>query len=269
VVVRELSDAEMLTIGSQENLQRQDLGPLEEAQLIAWHERVFFGKNQAEIGAMLGKSSDWVSVRSRIYRLPDALKARLQQRPRAIAQMLEIATLFSTQPDDAVALADRVVVENLSLDVVRAHIRGYARPERHTPTALSSITPNVPEVYDAPWEDVERQQTSPRPVEEASSGYPREPGEATVHEHIRTDEPITGHRSGTGEAGAAAPLGPAVDDVSDLVLLEEAAAALALIASRSSTLPSGRRTTQVLEQLKRSLAEIQSGFHRASSKGKD
>jgi hypothetical protein len=50
-----------------------------------------------------------------------------------------------------------------------------------------------------------------------------------------------------------------------LLLLEEAAAALALIASRPSELPSGRRTTQVLEQIERSLVEIQSGFHRADS----
>jgi ParB-like chromosome segregation protein Spo0J len=40
VIVREISDEEMLTIGAQENLQRQDLDPVEEAQIIAWHERV-------------------------------------------------------------------------------------------------------------------------------------------------------------------------------------------------------------------------------------
>jgi hypothetical protein len=51
--VREISDAELLTIGAQENSQRQDLDPIEEAQIVAWHERMFFDKNQAEIGAML------------------------------------------------------------------------------------------------------------------------------------------------------------------------------------------------------------------------
>lgn len=79
VIVRQISDEQMLMIGAQENLQRQDLDPLEEAQLIAWHERLFFDKNQAAIGAMLGKSSDWVSTRSRLHKLPDALKDRLRQ----------------------------------------------------------------------------------------------------------------------------------------------------------------------------------------------
>jgi ParB family chromosome partitioning protein len=93
VIVRSVSDEQMLMIGAQENLQRQDLDPVEEAQLVAWHERMFADKNQAEIGAMLGKSSDWVSTRSRIYRLPDRLKERLRQRPRAISQMLELGVL--------------------------------------------------------------------------------------------------------------------------------------------------------------------------------
>jgi ParB family chromosome partitioning protein len=75
VIVREISDEQMLTIGAQENLQRQDLDPVEEAQIVAWHERLFFDKNQAEIGVLLGKSSDWVSTRSRIHKLPDALKS--------------------------------------------------------------------------------------------------------------------------------------------------------------------------------------------------
>jgi ParB family chromosome partitioning protein len=85
VVVRDIGDDRMLTIGAQENLQRQDLDPIEEAQIVAWHQRMFSDKNQAQIGAMLGKSSDWVSIRARIYKLPDELKERLRQRPRAIS----------------------------------------------------------------------------------------------------------------------------------------------------------------------------------------
>ena len=63
---------------------------------MAWHERAFFDKNQTQIGALLGKSSDWVSVRSRIHKPPDDLKERIRQRPRAISQLLELApTLYA------------------------------------------------------------------------------------------------------------------------------------------------------------------------------
>jgi ParB family transcriptional regulator, chromosome partitioning protein len=118
VIVREVSDEHMLTIGAQENLQRKDLDPIEEAQIVAWHEHAFFDKNQAQIGALLGKSSDWVSVRSRVHKLPDDLKDRIRQRPRAISQLLELGPLYAQQPAAALALADRVVHENLTLDAI-------------------------------------------------------------------------------------------------------------------------------------------------------
>ena len=120
VVAREIDDAQLLIIGAQENLQRQDLDPLEEAQIVAWHERMFFDKNQADIGAMLGKSSDWVSVRSRIHILPDVLKERLRQQPRAIGQMLELSMFYTQQPAMAELLADRVVNENVTVAAIRS-----------------------------------------------------------------------------------------------------------------------------------------------------
>jgi ParB family transcriptional regulator, chromosome partitioning protein len=152
VIVRQVSDEHMLTIGAQENLQRQDLDPLEEAQIIAWHERLFFDKNQAAIGAMLGKSSDWVSTRSRIHKLPEALKDRLRLRPRAISQILELATLYTQQQNTALIVADRVVHEHLTLDAVRGLTRGYMRPEspptvdrepKHKHRGATTLVPDI------------------------------------------------------------------------------------------------------------------------------
>jgi ParB/RepB/Spo0J family partition protein len=152
VIVRQISDEQMLMIGAQENLQRQDLDPLEEAQIIAWHERLFFDKNQAAIGAMLGKSSDWVSTRSRIHKLPEALKDRLRLRPRAISQILELATLYMQQQDTALIVADRVVHEHLTLDAVRSLTRGYLRPEplppierenKHNHRGAATLVPEI------------------------------------------------------------------------------------------------------------------------------
>jgi ParB family transcriptional regulator, chromosome partitioning protein len=143
VVVRDVTDAQMLTIGAQENLQRQDLDPLEEAQIVAWAERMFFDKNQAEIGAMLGKSEDWVRLRSRVAKLPDVLKDRLRVRPRAMSQILELATLYREDAGTALALADRVVSEQLTLDRVRQLVRSLARP-----VPASSASP--PTRHDSP-----------------------------------------------------------------------------------------------------------------------
>jgi ParB/RepB/Spo0J family partition protein len=127
VVVRDVTDERMLTIGAQENLQRADLTPLEEAQIVAWHEKTFYPASQAVIGGMLGKSESWVKTRSRIHRLPDALKDRLRARPGAVSQIVELGVFYEQQPLAAVTLADRVVQEHMSLNAVRAAIRDYAR----------------------------------------------------------------------------------------------------------------------------------------------
>jgi ParB family transcriptional regulator, chromosome partitioning protein len=240
VVVRELSDAEMLTIGAQENLQRQDLDPVEEAQLVAWHERVFFGKNQAEIGSMLGKSSDWVSVRARIHRLPGELKVRLRQRPRAIAQMLELGVLFVQQPEETIALADRVVQENLSLDAVRALVRGYNRPER--PASGAPPTAKMPTSSALADGRTNSEPASPRrePVKPAGNG--RDSGNQERKAVHSEGEPFL------------SPI--ASGDAADWLLLEEAAAAVELVASRASGLPRGAQTTHTLDRLARALDQI-------------
>ena len=128
VVIREIGDQQLLTIGAQENLQRQDLDPVEEAQLVAWHQQMYFDKNLGEIGALVGKSEDWVKTRSRIHKLPEPLKQRLRQRPRAISQMLELGALYTREPEAALSLAEQVVQEQLTLDAVRTAARNYVRP---------------------------------------------------------------------------------------------------------------------------------------------
>jgi hypothetical protein len=120
-------------------------------------QRMFSDKNQAEIGAMLGKSSDWVSMRARIHNLPEALKERQLQRPRAISQMLELGTLYTRQPAMAGDLTDRVIQENLTLEVVRHLVRGYARPEKRE----HQVGANTPQA--APKQSDTRRSTAQRP----------------------------------------------------------------------------------------------------------
>lgn len=249
VIVRSVSDEQMLLIGAQENLQRQDLDPVEEAQLVAWHERMFGNKNQTEIGAMLGKSSDWVSTRSRIHRLPDGLKERLRQRPRAISQMLELGVLDAQQPDAALELADRVVNENLTLNALRALIRGYTRPEQREPnaepanrrgaaTSVQDITSMSPDLFTS--SDLREAENNRR-------------GAATQVPSAAT--PSVTH----SDRGRASLAGQSIDDTPDtanLAALQHAATTLASIAARAEQLPGGTLTLQVIDQAERALRQM-------------
>ena len=197
VVVRPLSNAQLLTIGAQENLQREDLDPVEEAQIVAWHQSVYADKTQSDIGQMLGKSLSWVKSRSRIAQLPDALKVYLRQRPRAVDQLLDIGKWYEDEPDAAIQLAERVVREGLTADAVREVVRGYIRPaaretsEKKFGTELSvknrTIAPPPEEGEPHPIQDQARDTSKRAAPESGTSGAVAVRREASsVHRDVVT-----------------------------------------------------------------------------------
>ena len=78
VVVRELADAEALEIAIIENVQRADLNAIEEA--AAYQELIDrFGRTQEQVAQDVGKSRSHVANTIRLLRLPDSVKALLQE----------------------------------------------------------------------------------------------------------------------------------------------------------------------------------------------
>jgi ParB family chromosome partitioning protein len=77
VVVKDLSDAEALEVALIENLQRQDLTPLEEAD---GYKRLMdeFAHTQEKLAETVGKSRSHVANMMRLLGLPDAVKDMLQ-----------------------------------------------------------------------------------------------------------------------------------------------------------------------------------------------
>jgi len=76
VVIRSLSDEQMLVVALVENLQREDLNPLEEAQ---GYQRLVdeFGLTQEEVGRHVGRDRSTVSNTLRLLTLPAAVRALL------------------------------------------------------------------------------------------------------------------------------------------------------------------------------------------------
>jgi ParB family chromosome partitioning protein len=76
VIVRELRDQEALEIAIVENLQREDLNPVEEAR--AFRQLLEFGANQEEIGRAVGKSRSAVANSLRLLTLPERALTALE-----------------------------------------------------------------------------------------------------------------------------------------------------------------------------------------------
>lgn len=109
VLVRSLSDTETLEIGLIENIQRQDLNPVEEAdgyhRLVSEH-----GHSASDVARLVSKSRSHVANMLRLLDLPPAVRELL------VAGTLSAghARALITTPDPA-ALARQVVAQGLSV----------------------------------------------------------------------------------------------------------------------------------------------------------
>ena len=111
-LIRELTDSEVMQIALIENLQREDLKPLEEAQgYQALMEE--FGFTQDEISKSVGKSRPAVTNALRLLNLPEAVRGMLA---RGDLSAGHARTLLSFKDETAMlAAAKRVVAEGLSV----------------------------------------------------------------------------------------------------------------------------------------------------------
>ena len=111
-LIRELTDSEVMQIALIENLQREDLKPLEEAQgYQALMEE--FGFTQDEISKSVGKSRPAVTNALRLLNLPEAVRGMLA---RGDLSAGHARTLLNFKDEAAMlAAAKRVVAEGLSV----------------------------------------------------------------------------------------------------------------------------------------------------------
>ena len=128
VLVRELGDGEALEVALVENLQRQDLSPLEEAEGFR---RLMedFGHTQEALAKVVGKSRSHVANCLRLLTLPEPVKALVDTGELTAGHARALVTAA-----DPTALAAEVVARGLT---VRA-TEDLARDDRSPPTGPES-----------------------------------------------------------------------------------------------------------------------------------
>jgi ParB family chromosome partitioning protein len=120
VVIRPFGDSEVLEIALVENLQREDLTPLEEAEAYS---RLMqeFGHSQAEVAETIGKSRSHVANTLRLLGLPPAVKRQLDEGALSAGH----ARALLAAPDPA-ALAGEVVRRGLNVRATELLVRRRA-----------------------------------------------------------------------------------------------------------------------------------------------
>ena len=136
VIVRNMGDREALEHGLVENLQREDLGPVEEA---AGYRRLDeeFNLTQETIAALVGKSRVHVANTLRLLQLPEAVRKLINEGELSAGHGR--ALLGADHPE---VLAARILKEGLSVRETEALVRGH-RQRRRNAGRTRSVDPDV------------------------------------------------------------------------------------------------------------------------------
>ncbi len=136
-VVIEADDRKVMELGLIENLQREDLNPIEEANGY----RVLmkdFGMTQEEVSQRVGKSRSAVANAARLLALPDAVRQLLEEG--RISAGHARALLSLSTPTQQRNVAQRIIEEDLSVrqteEAVRCILR-YEQAEKEGPKLKS------------------------------------------------------------------------------------------------------------------------------------
>ena len=148
-LVREVDDSTTSELALIENIQRQDLNPLEEAegyrQLIQRH-----GHTQDDVGRIVHKSRSHIANLLRLLDLPEFVRRSLLQGDISMGHARAVATA-----DDPEELAREIIAKGLS--VRQAEQRARREKGRPDPDAMRASARNPAKAFDADLDALERQ----------------------------------------------------------------------------------------------------------------
>lgn len=133
VIVREASDQDVLELALIENLQREDLNPIEEAKAFTRLAKEF-GLRQEDIAQKVGKSRAAIANSMRLLDLHDQVQSWLTQERITVGHAKVLLSLKS--PDEQVLLADAIIRRSLTVraaeKLIAQHFAqsGAAKPTR-------------------------------------------------------------------------------------------------------------------------------------------
>jgi len=142
-VIREATDAETLELALVENLLREDLNPMEEAEA---YQRLLteFAWTQEELGQRVGKDRSSVANCLRLLKLPDVIQADLRAGRLTMGHARALLSL--TSPADQLRLREQILAHSWS---VRATEEGVQRKQRMTPRRIGRRSADLAALEDS------------------------------------------------------------------------------------------------------------------------
>jgi ParB family chromosome partitioning protein len=137
-VIRNVSDDKVLELALIENIQREDLNPIEEAR--AYKKLIdTIGLTQETVAERVGRDRSYVTNYLRLLRLPDDLQELLQ---RGRLSTGHARTLLALEQVDAQRrIARKIIEQDLSVRATERLVRGITQPQTARPKSIA----NAPE----------------------------------------------------------------------------------------------------------------------------
>jgi ParB family chromosome partitioning protein len=141
-LIRDVSEYKSLELALVENIQRQDLNPLEEAHAYASLIEDF-ELTQEEVAHRVGKDRSSIANYVRLLKLPDQIKENIQRQELSMGHARAISGLENVE--DQLELARRILAEQLSVRQTELAIRHLQsrRKEKKPDVVSATADPNV------------------------------------------------------------------------------------------------------------------------------
>lgn len=139
-IVRNLTDEEHMLLAIIENMQREDLNPIEEAEGL---ERMIstFGMTQAEISKSVGKSRPYITNSLRLLKLPERIKDMMAEGKLTTGHGRALITI--EDQDKAIEIAEKVIEEGLSVRKIEELAKEKKKIKRGKPAKRAAKSPDV------------------------------------------------------------------------------------------------------------------------------
>lgn len=147
-VVFDVDDQTANVLALIDNIDREDLTPIEEAQALAELVRRDFSGNRTKAAQRLGKPVKYVDDRLTLLDLPNQVQDFVATGKLAIAAALILAKLPRDNPERIIKAAETAVRRNLSVAALQAYLQPGDDDEHGIPNANGKRVPK-PEVVSA------------------------------------------------------------------------------------------------------------------------
>ncbi len=139
-IIKELTDEQNMLIAIIENMQREDLNPIEEAeglnQMI-----ISFGLTQEEISKSIGKSRPYITNSLRLLKLPEEIRNFLSEGKLSTGHARAVAGI--SDPKKQLEIAEYAIEKELSVREIEKLIKELGTDKKKNSQKRAEKTPDV------------------------------------------------------------------------------------------------------------------------------